>query len=182
MSAAVTRNVPVHDDPVEDFSHCHEGILSGLSVFAGLPELLEAARRAREVADHVLRLMDEAVLQHHAEEEQELFPAVLQSARPGAERERVRHLTAMLTDEHRDIEGLWKRLRPLVRDAALGRLAELHQAPVDLLVEVYEQHARMEERDFLPLAREILGRDGNHMAALGMSLHMRHVPLPIAHI
>jgi hypothetical protein len=27
---------------------------------------------------------------------------------------------------------------------------------------------------FLPLASAILGRDGNHMAALGVSLHARH--------
>jgi hypothetical protein len=31
------------------------------------------------------------------------------------------------------------------------------------------------EQIFLPLCKTILGRNGDHMAALGLSLHMRHV-------
>ncbi len=46
----------------------------------------------------------------------------------------------------------------------------------------YQSHAQFEEQEFLPLARQILGRDGNHLAALGLALHMRHVPLPVGYI
>lgn len=182
MNADVTRTAPVLDDPIEDFSHCHEGILSGLNAFSGLPELHDAAIRARRTAEHVLNLMDDAVLQHHADEEQELFPAVIKSAKPGAERNHVQDLVSGLIEEHRDIEALWKRLRSEVRHVAAGKDAHLPQREVELLVTAYREHAYAEEREFLPLAREILGRDGNHMAALGMSLHMRHVRIPIAHI
>lgn len=183
MSAAVTRHPATAGvDPVDDFSHCHEGILAGLHSFAGLPPLLQAARRAQEIASQVAHLMDGAVAQHHAEEEQELFPAVLASAARGAERDRVQALVWRLTDEHREIEGLWKKLRPQVRKAAAGKAVPMNQQAVDLLVAVYRMHAQNEEREFLPLSREILGRNGNHMAALGLALHMRHAPLPIPHI
>ena len=37
----------------------------------------------------------------------------------------------------------------------------------------YKAHARFEEQQFLPLSKTILGRNGDHMAALGVSLHMR---------
>ena len=38
----------------------------------------------------------------------------------------------------------------------------------------YRNHARYEEEVFLPLSQAILGRNSNHLAALGMSLHLRH--------
>ena len=43
------------------------------------------------------------------------------------------------------------------------------------LVTEYQAHARYEETEFLPLSEKILSRNSNHMAALGLSLHMRHV-------
>ncbi|AMO24782.1 hemerythrin domain-containing protein [Ramlibacter solisilvae] len=168
--------------PIEGFSDCHAGILSGLRDFAELPPLQDAAQRARSIARRTLALLDHAVQVHHAEEEQELFTAVLRSARPGAEHERVQALVRQLTDEHREIEALWRKLRPEVSHAAAGKASQLREDAVKLLAEVYGMHAELEERDFLPLARDILGRNGNHMAALGMSLHMRHAAVPAAHI
>jgi hypothetical protein len=47
-------------------------------------------------------------------------------------------------------------------------------ATVNTLVTEYRAHARLEEVAFLPLAQAILGRNSNHMAALGLSLHIRH--------
>ena len=46
----------------------------------------------------------------------------------------------------------------------------------------YREHARFEETDFLPLSQTILGRNANHMAALGMSLHMRHAKPVVGYI
>jgi hypothetical protein len=45
---------------------------------------------------------------------------------------------------------------------------------IQRLVTQYQAHAKYEETEFLPLAQTILGRNANHMAALGLSLHMRH--------
>lgn len=39
----------------------------------------------------------------------------------------------------------------------------------------YQQHARIEETEFLPLSAAILGRESAALAALGLSLHTRHV-------
>jgi hypothetical protein len=50
------------------------------------------------------------------------------------------------------------------------------------LISRYKAHAGLEETVFLPLAEKILGRNSNHMAALGLSLHMRHVPQIPSHI
>ena len=168
--------------PIDAFSQCHAGILAGLSRFAALPELVDAAARSRKVASDTLGLFDSAVLEHHAEEEAELFPAVLRSAKPGRELARVVEITERLVLEHRMIEKLWSRLKPSVVAAAAGRAAEMDLDEVARLVRTYTAHARLEETELLPLAQEILERDGNYMAALGVSLHMRHVPPVVGYI
>jgi hypothetical protein len=53
---------------------------------------------------------------------------------------------------------------------------------VHRLVSEYVAHARYEETDFLPAAEAILGRNDNHMAALGLSLHLRHAPQPVPYV
>jgi hypothetical protein len=162
------------DAPLDDFSQCHAGIVSHLAQFARLPALLEPAAEARRIADEIVRFFRAAVFEHHAEEEQELFPAVLASAAPGEERTRVQEIVDRLTWEHREIERTWRKLEPALKQIANGRDAELDADAVDALVRGYATHAAYEEDRFLPLSQAILGRNSRHMAALGLSLHMRH--------
>ena len=161
---------------LEAFSRCHDGIVEQLRTFSALPALVAAAERSRQVAAATLALFENGVLAHHGDEESELFPAVLRWAQPGAEQEKVKALTRRLVQEHREIENLWKRSRAAVAAVACGKLAGLEKGATMRLVQAYIAHARFEESEFLPLAEEILGRDSAHMAALGMSLHMRHAP------
>lgn len=164
--------------PIASFSQCHEGILKHLSALAGLPALAEAAARARQVAEETERFFRAAVYEHHQEEERELFPAVLASATRGAEHDQVQAIVSQLTQEHREVEAAFEAIEP-----SLKRLAKGHETPltgtelaaqVSALVTRYEEHARYEENEFLPLSERILGRNSNHMAALGLSLHLRH--------
>jgi hemerythrin-like domain-containing protein len=171
-----------HEVPLNNFSQCHAGILAHLEAMAQLPALAEAAAKARSIAASTLALFQNSVLEHHAEEESELFPAVLRSAHPGEERERVEAIVTRLTDEHRILETLWKRVEPAVNANAKGKPAEIDAEAVAELVRGYGIHARFEEVEFLPLADIILGRNGNHMAALGLSLHMRHATPPVGYI
>lgn len=183
MHASAPQQHPVDlEAPLTGFSQCHAGITAQLEALAGLPALVEAAQRARAVAAGTVALFKDAVFEHHAEEERALFPAVLRSALPGAERERVQAMVGQLTAEHRTLEALWKRLQPSVDAAAHGRAAQVDSGLAHHLVRGYLQHARFEEQEFLPLAATILGRNGNHMAALGLSLHLRHAPQPVGYI
>ncbi|HMO46175.1 MAG TPA: hemerythrin domain-containing protein [Rubrivivax sp.] len=170
---------PADPSPIDDFSQCHAGILGHLQLLGDLPALLEPAARARRIAADALGFFRSAVFEHHAEEEKELFPAVLASAVKGEERDKVQQLVASLTAEHRQVEAVWARLEPKLKAVAKGRDTDVDPADVAALVAAYQAHARFEEEVFLPLSRTILGRDSNHMAALGMSMHMRHV-LPSA--
>jgi hypothetical protein len=183
MTANPVEQHPVdRDAPLNTFSQCHAGILSQLDALAGLPALVAAAAKARSVAMSTLEMFQQGIFDHHADEEAELFPAVLRNAHPGDERDSVQGLVERLSSEHRTVEALWKRVEPALQATAKGRYADVDMDVVAELVHSYGNHARFEEEEFLPLSNTILGRNGNHMAALGLALHVRHSQLPSGHI
>jgi len=162
--------------PIADFSQCHVGIFKKLDVLAELPALLVPAVRAREIAEQSLEFFREAIFEHHLDEERELFPAVLADAVKGEEYDKVQFMVARLTVEHRDLETIWKRLESGLKMVAKGTDSAINVMDIEMLVSRYRAHAQYEEAEFLPLAQTVLSRNSNHMAALGMSLHMRHAP------
>ena len=170
------------DTPIANFSNCHVGIVAHLESLGALPALLAPAERARSIAADTLALFDAVIIKHHAEEEQELFQAVLASATSGAEYTQVAIMVERLTTEHRQIEAWWSLVKPQLRQIAKGQDTALDVVAVQQLVGDYRAHAAFEEADFLPLCQTILGRNANHMAALGMSLHMRHVQPVVGYI
>jgi hemerythrin-like domain-containing protein len=170
------------DQPINSFMQCHAGFVTRLRVFAQLPELVEQARSAQLLAQDMLEMFRGPVLEHHADEERELFPAVLRSAQPGAETLAVQQMVQRLEQEHRSIERQWKLLQPQVSAAARGKAQPIDARAVGELVSAYLLHANFEEQHFLPLAEQILGRNGNHMAALGVALHLRHAPQPVGYV
>ena len=165
--------------PIQDFSHCHDGILKKLDMLGELPALLEPAARARTIAEKALEFFREAIYEHHLDEERELFPATLASAEAGAEHDRVQAIVKRLTDEHRELEGIWKQLEAGLKQVAKGQSTNIDVGTIQRLVIQYRAHAQFEETEFLPLSQAILGRNANHMAALGMALHMRHTREPL---
>ena len=159
---------------ITDFSQCHSGILGKLDELNRLSALLEPAKQARAIAEQTAGFFHAAIFEHHLDEERELFPAVLRYARDGEERERVQGLIHRLVEEHRSLETMWKALEPQLRKVAQGQDGGLTPQAIQALVTQYTAHARFEEKEFLPLSESILGRDANHLAALGLSLHIRH--------
>lgn len=175
MNPAPTTPGADGNAPLSDFSSCHDGILSHLQTLGELPALLAPAARARKIAEDTLEFFQTAVFDHHADEERDLFPAVLARAAAGRERAQVQQLVDQLQAEHRSIEAQWARLLPTLTKLAKGQAATLDTGDVEDLVRRYTAHARFEEREFLPRSAAILGRDSTEMAALGLALHMRHV-------
>ena len=170
------------DAPIDHFSNCHVGIFAQLSRMGDLPALLAPAAQARRIAAQSLAFFSSAMYEHHSEEEKDLFPAVRSSAHVGEERLRVEALIDQLVADHRALERLWESLESGLQKVAKGQDTTLDSAALQSMVERYQAHASLEEQQFLPLAEQILGRNSNHMAALGLSLHMRHVPCFSAHI
>jgi hemerythrin-like domain-containing protein len=172
---------PEAELPITSFTRCHLDIVSQLEVTARLPELVDSANRSRQVATQTLDLFRQTLMPHHAEEEAELFPAVLRACN-GPERERVQPIVDRLTSEHRAVEALWKQIEPAVRAAARGTAPEVDAESMEEIVRRVLLHARYEETVFLPLAERILLRNGDHMEALGLALHLRNAPPVVGYI
>ena len=179
-AAPPDTGVDIHA-PFATLHHAHGAIASQLADLQGLPRLVEQMQRARELAARTLVLFNGEVLRHHQDEERELFPAALRSADP-RERAALETMVARLRAEHRRIERLWRELEPQLKGVARGRAEPLDPGAVEQLVSLYAEHAAFEEQHFLPLAQEILGRDPHHLAAFGVSLHMRRLPDVTGHI
>nr|WP_238344318.1 hemerythrin domain-containing protein [Ramlibacter lithotrophicus] len=167
-------STPVHiDAPLAGFSECHHDFVAQLHSALYLPELVTAAAKARRMADDLLAMFREGLAQHHAEEERELFPAVLGAAQPGPELDEVREMVAQLVREHRDMEARWSALQPAIEAVTRGQVPVLDAAAIEDLVQHFFAHAHFEEEHFLPIAQKVLGRHGEVMASLGRKLHER---------
>lgn len=165
---------PVHiDDSLAGFSECHHDFVAQLHSALYLPELVEAAGKARVMANDLLKMFGQGVRTHHAEEEHELFPAVLAAAEPGAELDEVRAMVDQLVREHREMEARWAQLQPAVEAVARGEIGAVDAALIQDMVQHFFAHAHFEEEHFLPVAQKILGRHSESMAALGRALHER---------
>jgi hemerythrin-like domain-containing protein len=178
MSTVSPANVA--NGPIQDFSQCHAGIIKRLHLLGELPALLAPAERASQIAERSVSFFREAIFEHHLDEERELFPVVLSHAENGAEHEHVKVMVKRLTDEHRALETLWKHIEAGLKKVAKGRFDSVNADEVARLVTQYLAHAEFEEKEFLPLSQTILGRNSNHMAALGLSMHMRHSHDPVS--
>lgn len=174
MSDTPTRQATQADAPLQDFSRCHEGFVTVLETALGLPEMIASAARSRSCAADMLKMFHDRLLAHHDDEERDLFPAVLRIARPGEEAERARTMVEQLVREHREIAQLWKQLEPAVQAVANGYLPQLDAALLRDLVSRFNEHVRVEEEDFLPFAQQVLARQAEDLAMLGLALHRRH--------
>jgi len=118
---------------------------------------------ADAVARHCLAFQ-QAMRQHHAQEESELFPAVLEAAAGGAQAQRARDEVKRLTGQHRTLETLWHGMRPALEDGDAPTRAAAH-ARLQAFVTGYLGHAQHEEATFLPLAQTLLRQPAGGTAA-----------------
>lgn len=163
------------DNPLDDFSGCHEGIIENFRQLQQLVELTgqaEMSSEIRQLANKLLTFFKEVVVEHHAEEEQELFTAVMDSALKGAEADQAKTCIDQLVAEHRQLESMWASIEPDIRRLSRGKVAKLDREQAQQLAQKYLAHAQFEEQFFLPLSARILSK--NDLSALGLSLHMRH--------
>lgn len=160
--------------PISSFTDCHAGIVGHLDAIGQLDALLESATRARAIAQRAVEFFDEMILNHHEDEERELFPTVQKYASAGSERADVERICKRLIEDHRKLERQWNAIKPALARIASGKDTKLDPEATNRLIENYKAHARYEETDFLPLAQKILGREDAELARLGYALHIRH--------
>jgi hemerythrin-like domain-containing protein len=174
MSDTPPRQAAEADAPLQDFSRCHVAFVTVLEAALGLPEMIVTAARSRSCAADMLKMFHDRLLAHHDDEERDLFPAVLANAWPGEEADRALTMVAQLIREHRDIAQRWEQLEPAVQAIANGYLPQLDSTLLQELVRRFNEHVRLEEEQFLPFAQQVLAREAEDMAMLGLAVHRRH--------
>jgi hemerythrin-like domain-containing protein len=159
--------------PLEMLSACHQRIESQCKTLLRLVPHLERVGfddEARSAAAAVMRYFDNAAVQHHADEEDDLFPALLESM-AGSDPVCLRELTQLLAAEHRELESRWRRLRGVLSALLAGEQKTLDRADVEAFAELYGRHIEREEQELLPMAQRLLG--DAELDAVGRAMRAR---------
>ena len=126
--------------------------------------------QACEAAQAVMRYFDQAAADHHADEEQDLFPALLE-AMAASDAVCLRELVGMLTQQHRELELHWQVLRQGLAHIAAGEALTLDAALVERFVAAYTQHLAREESELLPMATRLI--DDARLRDIGRAMRLR---------
>lgn len=159
--------------PLEMLAACHHRVQTQCETLQRLVPHLDAHgadRQAREAAVAVMRYFDTAAHHHHADEELDLFPALLESM-AGSDAVCLRELTAALTTDHRALEAGWRRLRRVLEPVAAGAAVTLAADEVQAFVGLYDRHIAREEAELLPMAARLL--DDATLDRIGLAMRTR---------
>lgn len=161
----MTLTIPGHsapavgfEVPLEMLAACHGRVQHQCETLLRLRTHLQthgADRPAREAAIAVMRYFDTVARHHHEDEEQDLFPALLESV-AGSDAFCVHELTALLSAEHRELERRWRAMHLQLEQVAAGHMASLPDAEVLDLIGLYERHIAREDAELLPMAQRLL--------------------------
>ena len=157
--------------PLEMLSACHGRVERQCQTLLRLVPHLAANgpdQAAREAAQNVMRYFDTSARDHHADEEDDLFPALLRIAQGATP---PRELIEELLEQHRELEQAWGQLRWKLEGVWLGTMRELAAAEVDRFAELYRRHIAREEADLLPLAARLL--TDAQLEAVGRAMRAR---------
>ena len=144
--------------PLEMLAACHGRVQHQCNTLLRLRDHLHdhgPDQPAQEAARAVMRYFDTAARHHHEDEEQDLFPALLESM-AGSDAVCLREITAALCSDHRALEHLWATLRQGLLQVAEGTVSTLSDPDVTGFVHLYAQHIALEESELLPMAARLL--------------------------
>jgi len=159
---------PGFDRPLAVLAACHGRIAKQCDTLEKLLAHLPAHgadAQAQQAARAVLAYFDTAAVQHHDDEERNLFPLLERVGASGA-----CDLVELLTHEHDALALLWRRLRVLLQQIETGATATLDEALARRFISLNRSHLEFENTRVLPLAHQVLGaaeieRLGRAMAA-----------------
>lgn len=167
------------DDPLEMLLACHRRIEKQLDTLKRLRSHVEARgvdAEASTAAQAVLRYFLKSAVQHHDDEEKDLFPLLEQRITDAGERARFEALRATLEREHREVQAAWARLRKPLEGIAEGLTRTLPADEVHAFVAAYAHHIVAEESALQEFFNRWL--DADDRVTLGRSMSARRSATP----
>lgn len=161
--------------PILDFRNCHSGIVENLDVLRVLRDALPQHRELKKKIKDLIGFFDKIVIDHHSEEENDLFPLVTRTCSSANDLQLNESFIQKLKNEHRAIEDVWRRLSPELSKYVKSGYTEFCEDRLSVLIEMYSRHANFEETVYLPFAQRVLRENDPELEALANAIHMRHV-------
>lgn len=173
MIDSLIPSAPGMETPLEMLEACHERLQGQLATLARLAAWLPehgADAQARQAAANVMRYFDLAAVNHHLDEEEDLFP-VLRARVDAARRAALGELIDWILADHQAMFAAWAAMRARLEPISRGEAAQLTETEVAAFAERYRRHIAREEGELLPYARELL--TGEDIAALSATMIAR---------
>jgi pyridoxamine 5'-phosphate oxidase len=165
--------VPGFDQPIAVLKHCHDRIRKQIrnmqNLVLHLPEY-GTTREAKQGATAVLRYFEKAAPQHHADEEEDLFP-MLQATVENADAALLAELLPQIMTEHEQMALAWQVLEQQLKSIAAGESSLLSDENVKQFAALYAAHMEKEETQIAPMAKRVLS--AAQMKKLGDAMHAR---------
>lgn len=142
------------ETPIAMLEACHERVRHYSTLLVKLAVHLDehgVDNEAINAAQAVLRYFDVAAPLHHADEEQDLYPALLAHA-DDVLTEKIRSIEA----EHPELDAQWAMLRGKLRRIVAGERVELSREEARNFFTRYFAHAAREEMEIYPFAEQLL--------------------------
>ncbi|MBX6392280.1 MAG: hemerythrin domain-containing protein [Burkholderiales bacterium] len=163
---------PGFDDPIGLLKACHMRIEQRCALLSRIMEHMAkhgADQQAKQACGMVMQYFDTAAPQHHCDEEEDLFPALLRHAKR-SQKKKLRILIQDLEADHVEMERAWRTLRANLEDVIAGRSQALDPDIVDRFQTIHFAHIQREEAEAFSIAAEclppeVLERIGRAMAA-----------------
>lgn len=159
--------------PLEMLAACHVRIERQCSTLKRLAEYLPdhgSDTQARQAARSIMRYFDTSAIQHHADEEEDLFPSLIESM-AGSDAVCIHEIIGGLSADHRELESKWRALRDVLARIERGEPAALADEDVDAFTGLYQRHIQREEDELLPMAARLL--DDADIRRIGVAMRRR---------
>lgn len=144
--------------PLTRLAACHHRLTQSCAALQRLVVQLadgEPDGDARSTAVTLMADFDAATRDHHADEEVDLFPALIESM-GGSDATCIRALVTSLTADHRAVEAQWRCLRVTLAQLAAGGSQGLAAGDVAAFVASWERLLACEDTQLLPMAARLL--------------------------
>jgi len=165
--------LPGMDSPIEMLTACHQKVRHFARLSSQLAARLDnmgADAMAQETARNILRYFDMAGPLHHHDEEDDLFPALRETAQSSGDTPAIRALCRAIDEvqaEHAVLDGLWAEVRNWLERVELGH-PDQAPAGVEIFAVQYPMHAGREEAEIYVhaslLTESQLARIGRRMS------------------
>ena len=167
------------EGPLEMLSHVHARTLQQCEALRQLT--LGLAERGCDeqtgrAAQTVLRYFDIYAPQYCSDEEEDLFPALLESM-AGSDAVCLRELASAMAQQHRTLQAMWQSLRKPLAAAASGHGPAPDNDSVDVFVALYRSHIEHEQVELLPMAARLLTDEA--LAQVASAMRTRHAKLKV---